>query len=243
MDLGVAFVADQQATEPVQPRQGSLRDPTVASEPLARLDTLAGDTRADMSLPKRTAVGARDVAQIAVHLRRPSARSATSPANRPDAVDHRDERDDIGDVRRREPRRREGRAVAVGDHVVFRAEFAAVGGIRPRRAAPLFAGACAESTAARDQSRPPTRWSRARSTARIWSQTPARCQSRRRRQQVTPEHPSSWGTSSHGMPVRRTKTIPARAARSDAGGAPAEGRRRSLRKERRNDRPQLVVNQ
>jgi hypothetical protein len=50
---------------------------------------------------------------------------------------------------------------------------------------------------------------------------PRRCQYRSRRQQVTPEpHPISWGSISQGMPLRRTKTIPVRQARSSTGGRP-----------------------
>jgi hypothetical protein len=56
------------------------------------------------------------------------------------------------------------------------------------------------------------------------SQTPASCQSRSRRQHVTPlPQPISWGNSSHGMPVFNTKMIPVSAARSDTRGRPPLG--------------------
>ncbi len=56
------------------------------------------------------------------------------------------------------------------------------------------------------------------------SQTPAACQSRRRRQQVTPEpQPISWGSISQGMPDFSTKMMPVSAARSGTRGRPPLG--------------------
>jgi hypothetical protein len=53
-----------------------------------------------------------------------------------------------------------------------------------------------------------------------------RCQSRRRRQHVIPDpHPSSGGSICQGMPLRRTKTMPVRHARSETRGRPPCGRR------------------
>ena len=57
------------------------------------------------------------------------------------------------------------------------------------------------------------------------SQTPASCQSRRRRQQVMPDpHPFSSRSISHWMPVRSTNRIPVSAARSDIRGLPPRDR-------------------
>jgi hypothetical protein len=53
---------------------------------------------------------------------------------------------------------------------------------------------------------------------------PAFCQSRKRLQQVIPEpQPSSLGSISQGMPVRRTNTTPRRQARSGIRGRPPFG--------------------
>jgi hypothetical protein len=82
------------------------------------------------------------------------------------------------------------------------------------------------STTARDQSMRSSRPSQSRSAKWIRSQTPARCQSRRRRQHVIPDpHPSSCGSICQGMPLRRTKTMPVRHARSETRGRPPRGRR------------------
>ncbi len=56
------------------------------------------------------------------------------------------------------------------------------------------------------------------------SRTPTRCQSRNRRQQVTPEaHPVPSGSISHGMPVHSTDRMPIRAAPSGTSGLPPFG--------------------
>ena len=57
------------------------------------------------------------------------------------------------------------------------------------------------------------------------SQTPAWCQSRRRRQQVIPEpQPICGGSISQGIPVMSTKRMPVSTARSGIGGRPPFGR-------------------
>jgi len=61
------------------------------------------------------------------------------------------------------------------------------------------------------------------------SHTPARCQSRRRRQHVIPDpQPSSGRSICQGMPLRRTNRMPMRHARSESRGRPPFGRRRGV---------------
>ena len=51
------------------------------------------------------------------------------------------------------------------------------------------------------------------------------CQSRRRRQHVMPDpQPNSWGNICHGIPLRSTKRMPVRQARSGMRGRPPFGR-------------------
>jgi hypothetical protein len=111
--------------------------------------------------------------------------------------------------------------VAIGDHVMFAPQLPS---IRWRRAR-FFPAWCArteeESTSARDQSSWFAAWSRSSNTRWSRDQTPARCQSRKRRQQVTPDpQPISWGSASQGIPVRRTKRIPVRTRRGSTGLRP-----------------------
>jgi hypothetical protein len=117
----------------------------------------------------------------------------------------------------------ERRAPAVDHKVALRARFAAIRWVRAGLGAPLFAATAALSSAARLQSSCPASESRSSSTRCSPVQTPASCQSRNLRQQVMPEQPSSRGSISQGMPERRTKTIPAKAARSSQRGRPPLG--------------------
>jgi hypothetical protein len=80
------------------------------------------------------------------------------------------------------------------------------------------------SKIALDQSISPARPSSSSSRRQTLSQIPARCQSRRRRQQVIPlPQPSSCGRYSHPQPVRRTNRIPVSACRWGTGGRPPLG--------------------
>jgi len=87
------------------------------------------------------------------------------------------------------------------------------------------------STTARDQSIWSERARQSSSAKCIRSQTPARCQSRRRSQHVIHDpHPSSCGSICQGIPLRRTKTMPVRHARSETRGRPPCGRGARIRK-------------
>ena len=87
------------------------------------------------------------------------------------------------------------------------------------------------STTARDQSIWSSRASQSSSAKWIRSHTPACCQSRKRRQHVIPDpHPSSCGSICQGIPLRRTKTMPVRHARSETRGRPPWGRRGGIGK-------------
>jgi hypothetical protein len=77
----------------------------------------------------------------------------------------------------------------LGQQVVLGAWPAAVDRAKPDRlpGIPLLARTCEPSMTTRAQSIWPAAWSPASSRAWSWSQTPAACQSRSRRQQVIPE--------------------------------------------------------
>ena len=128
-----------------------------------------------------------------------------------------EKRDQLGDVvavagRDREGERDPGR---IDEEVVFAAGTASVDRARPRLGAPFFACTWLESAIARDHSSSPAARNRASKSACSRSQTPARCHSSRRRQQVTPEpNPSSAGSCCQAIPVCRTNKIPCSANRS-----------------------------
>jgi hypothetical protein len=108
--------------------------------------------------------------------------------------------------------------------VVLRAGFAAVSWVGAGLFTPLLARMLTLSTLDRDQSIAASSPSQLSNLVCKRSQTPAACQSRSRRQQVVPlPQPNSCGKSRQGHPVRRTKTMPPRAARSGILGRPPFG--------------------
>jgi hypothetical protein len=141
-------------------------------------------------------------------------------AGRRDAVD---ELGELRDVVAVSAGQRDGqrRAVAVDDQMMLAAKTAAVDRRRAGLLAPPLARTCELSTTARDQSIAPAYWSSSNSTWCRRCQTPASFHSCSRRQHVMPDpQPISWGRSSHGTPVFKTKMIPVNAARSGTRGRP-----------------------
>jgi hypothetical protein len=104
--------------------------------------------------------------------------------------------------------------------------FARSVGFGPVSSPPHVARTEQLSTTARDQSIWSWRASQSNSAKCISSQMPASCQSRSRRQHVIPEpQRSSCGNICHGIPLRRTKRMPVRHARSETRGRPPFSRR------------------
>lgn len=200
----------------------------MAAKTFTRLDPLARDSRYDAASAQPAKVGGGPIPQVTMHFGRAPARSAGPTTYRRDPIDHCQECNNIRDIRGGEHWGCERMAVPINNYVVLRAGFSAIRGVGAGSRTPFFAGACAESTAARDQSIAPARWSR--SSKRWWTrrQTPACCQSRSRFQHVMPLQPSSCGRSSQGMPVRRTNTMPVNATRSGVLGRPRLDRRRGF---------------
>lgn len=119
MDLGVALVAYEQPSESMEPGERPLHDPAMAAEARGGLDALACDPRSDASSPQALAVRPRAVALVRVHLVGAATRSPASTSHRLDAIHHREQRHHVRNVRRGQHRRRQRRALAVGDQVVF----------------------------------------------------------------------------------------------------------------------------
>jgi hypothetical protein len=222
-DIEPPFVADGQAPEAREPCQGALDDPAMAAEALAALDAAPGDPRGDAPSSGGLAAAREVVALVGVELGRPPARAAGAVPDRRHRVDQRGEAPAVVLVRRAEGES-ERDAVRVGEDVALGAGLAAVGRVRARRLAPLLAANDALSSAARDQSTALARPSRSSRTRRSLAQIPACCQSRSRRQQVIPDpQPICRGSRSQPMPVRSTKTMPSRQARSGTRGRPPLG--------------------
>jgi hypothetical protein len=118
----------------------------------------------------------------------------------------------------------QGNSASITNQMTLAAEFGSVGRIRPDLCPPKTARTELPSTTALDQSIRPQRASQSSRTKWMRSQTPRSCQSRNLLQYVMPEpQPSSCGSISQDMPLRRTKRIPVRQGRSGKRGLPPLG--------------------
>src|SRR5579875_3225629 len=145
------LIAHRQATVAAQPRQGTLDHPTMPSQPLLRLDALAGHAREDAALATGQPTEGVIVGFVSMQF-------AGAPTWAPSLAAHRRNRIqgggqlgaivDIGCCQADGERN----ACTVDDHMAFAARLAAIGGIGAGRFAPLLAATLAESNEARDQS-------------------------------------------------------------------------------------------
>jgi hypothetical protein len=223
MDIGSSLIADRQPTKPVEPGQRALDDPAMPAQTRAGVDALARDTDPNMAASQRLTTARDVVALIGMQRDGPLAPPLIGLPNRRDGIEQLREDDRVVAIGSgQECGERDAGAV---DHkMALAARFSPIRWIRAGALAPLLAAMLAESNDARLQSI----WSASpkRSSNSRWSrfQTPASCQSRRRRQHVTPDpQPSSCGSISHGIPVLSTKMMPPRAARSETRGRPPLG--------------------
>jgi hypothetical protein len=114
-------------------------------------------------------------------------------------------------------------ATFVADQMAFAAIFPAIRGIRSGVRPPKTARTEALSTTTRVMSNALALAKSRNSLRCTWSQTPARVQSRNRRQQVVGLTPNSLGKSLQAQPLRSTYKMPSKQARSSQGGAPPFG--------------------
>ena len=219
------FKANPQTAELMQPTVRAFDHPSKHAQPAAMFRVSFGQHRPDAPPPQSRAVGFGIIRAVALDTFGTSS-PATFAANLRNRVHQGDQLRYVVRVGSGQ-RRRQWDAIGIGKHVMLRAGFAAIRGIWAGLRPPKTARTDVLSTTARDQSifsASSKRWS---STQRILSQTPAACQSRRRRQHVMPEpHPNSFGRYSQGMPVLRTNKIPVSAARLSIGLRPGFFRRR-----------------
>jgi len=227
MNIGPSLVADGQAAEATQPGQGALDHPAMSPQPRARVDALAGDTNLDMATAQRLPTARIIVAFVGVQLGGPLPALAGGTLDRRDRIEQLVEDDRVVAVGSGQERSERDPA-AVAHNMALRARhplgLAAIRRVGAGELAPLLAEMLAESSDARLQSMRSASPRRSRRARWRRSQTPASCQSRKRRQQVMPEpQPNSCGNISHGMPLRSTKMIAVKTARSGTRGRPPLG--------------------
>ena len=223
MDVEAAFVSDSQPAELVEPCEASFDDPAMASESLRGIDTSPRDPGGDVPAPACLAAAVMIVGLVGMQLVGPPARPATLAGNGGNGVDEILEWRAVMDIGAGQEKSQRD-ALPVRRQVAFCARPAAIRWVGAGGKAPLLAAIDDPSTHARLQSiRSASRKRRSNSRCSR-SHTPHACQSRKRRQHVTPEpQPSSNGSICQGMPVRSTNRMPVRAARAETRGRPPRG--------------------
>src|SRR5258708_4645089 len=214
MDVSSPFIANAQAAKLVQPAQGTFDNPAGFTQAAAVWCALAGQAvgnahAAEPAVMTDTAIGAISLHDVRT-LTWPTCfstkcRNGGHQKAQPLAIVH------LSAAELNAQRN----TLGIGEKMMLTARFAAIRRVATRLEPPKTARTLLESTTARDQSIRSAACNRRSNSLWSFSQTPAFCQSRSRRQQVMPlPQPSSWGKSSHPIPVLSTKRIPVRAARS-----------------------------
>ncbi len=228
MNVGAALETNTEATEVMQPGMRAFNDPAIFPQAAAAFGAALGDHRLDTAIAPRSSMSLGVVTAIGVDHAWSLQWVAAQATNRRNRVDQRQQLRDVVDVGASQDRS-ERRPVGVGDDVVLRTGSRAIGRVGPSFWPAPTARIDDESTAAHQK----PIWSAARSFASSSSckrsHTPAACQSRSRRQHVTPEpHPISTGRSRHRSPVLRTNRRPVSVARFETGRRPGFYSRRGF---------------
>jgi hypothetical protein len=223
MDVRAALITDLQPSEAIQPRMRALYDPAMTTEFLLRLNSFTGDPRRDPSFTQCRLILFRLIPLIRMQLHGALAGTSSRPLDGLDRIQGLLEHRGVIDVRSGQLDRQRN-ALSIDNKMPLCALFSAIRRIFPGFFAPPGEATLEESMEALLQS---MRSASPNSSNKTWwrrSQTPASCQSRRRRQQVMPlPQPISRGSISQGMPVRSTKRMPVKAARSGTRGRPPLG--------------------
>ena len=221
MNARATFVPDVEAPKPMQPRQGAFHDPAGAPEAAAMRAPAFRQLARDPAALELITVRLGIVAPIALDEAGLAQRAPRAAAHRRNSIHQRQQLGYVVPVRRREARDNRN-PVGVGKNMMFRPGLAAIGRVRSSFFPPRSARSEVLSTIARARSSRPRRRS---SVSKTWCsrfQTPARCHRASRRQQADPEpQPISLGSMFQGKPLRRTKRMPVRTARSGMGFRPA----------------------
>lgn len=200
MDIGSSFVADTESSVLVEPCEGAFDDSAASAEAAAVFGVAFGEQTLDAEGFERVAMGLRIVSAVALHEFGSSAWAAALAAHGRDGLDQRQQLGDVVGVGARQGDR-QGDALRVGQDVMLATAFAPVCRVWARFEPPKRARTDALSTTVWDQSIP-SDWCRWASMAsNTLSQTPASCQSLRRRQHVTPlPQPISCGRYDQEFP-------------------------------------------
>src|SRR3972149_2977901 len=131
MDIGAAFVADAQAAELVQPRDGALDHPAEDAKVTILVGAALGQPGLDAADAQVHDVARPGVRLVGHHRPGTEQRSAHLALDLGDRVDQRDEEPAVGAVRARD-HARERHALGVGREMMLAARLASIRGVRSR---------------------------------------------------------------------------------------------------------------
>ncbi|MGF6961085.1 hypothetical protein QFZ97_007041 [Paraburkholderia youngii] len=212
----------------MQPGMRTLDNPTDFPKATAVRVATSRDASGNTAFVKSASVFVVVVTPVGVDAARTTQRPPAPAADRHDGLNQRNELGDVVTIGTRQDCR-DGRSVGIGGEMVLGAGSCSIGGVRTSFSPAPTARIEDESTTTREKSILSTARNLARSTACNRSHTPASCQSRSLRQQLTPEpHPISAGKSRHRIPVFSTNRMPVSAARSGTGLRPGYLKRRGF---------------
>ena len=230
MDVGPLVIPHAQAAKLTEPGKCALHDPPPPAQGTPVRGATHGQQWHDVTSPETAPNSGRVVAAIPEHTGRPLPRSPAFTMQRGNRIHQRQSSLRVVPVRAGQAHG-ERYAAPVANQMALAPALGPIGGIRTGLVTAVHR---ADATTVHDRARPinwSSRASQSSSAKWIRSNTPACCQSCSRRQHVIPDpHPSSRGSICHGIPLRRTKTIPVRHARFETRGRPPFGRRGGIGK-------------
>ena len=220
MQFAQALVAHQETAKVCEPGHRTFHDPAVPSEPVGALDIFARNAIENAPLLASLSGGCVVVGFVGVEFLGESLGSPRSPGmNDWDGIEHARQQQVIVQIGCRDLGG-QWNAAPIDHYMMFGAGFCPVDRVGPNVQAPLFAGRCRVSSDTRLRSS----WSACANSSSKEPckrfQMPRLSHSCKRRQAVTPEQPSSEGTSRQGNPERNTNKIALSAARSATAGRP-----------------------
>jgi hypothetical protein len=224
MNVVSLFIADAQTPPLEQPLEASFHDVPERAQPAAVLIVPVANRGYDPPSCQRFAdLILSVIRQVCQHFVGTAPATAIGLVDRWKRIDEGDGALRIVHIRAR-VLNRERNAAGIGDQMTLRAVLSAIRGVWAGFLPPKRARTEQLSMTAQDKSTSPAAPSSLRKIFQIFSQTPASCQSRSRRQQVMPQpQPISGGRYSQGQPLLRMKRIPVRHARSETRGRPPFG--------------------
>lgn len=190
MTVSTALETNTEPTEVMQSGMRAFNDPAIISQAAVVLGTALDVHRLDTATAQRSSMSLGVVTAIGVDHTRSLYWVIAQSANRRNRVDQRQQLRDVVDVRSGQDRG-EREAVGVGDDVVLGIGARTISRIWPSCWPAPMARIDDDSTAVREKPIWPAIRSFANSSSCKRSHTPAACQSRGRRQHVTPELPPS----------------------------------------------------